>query len=132
MKLLAIGTVSLAACFAPSIALAGKISLKSDVETCESEIPEDKAAVIRASRAGNIVTLDVTTQLNCAHIPDKPELREWRSAATVSLPTKSPSGAAAMCLCTHKLSFEITDLYEGVQTIYYVQDGTSLGHADAP
>ena len=132
MKRLAIGTMAIAVFFAQTDALAGEISLKSDVETCESEIPEDKAAVVRASRTGNIVTLDVTTELNCTHVPDKPELREWRSAATVSLPTKSPSGAAALCLCTHKLAFEITDLHEGVQTIYYVQDGTSLGHADAP
>lgn len=132
MKSLATGILSLAACFVPSTALAGEIFLKSDVEVCESEIPEDKAAVVRASRKGSIVTLDVTAQLNCAHTPDEPELREWRNAATVSLPTRSSSGAVAMCLCTHKLSFEIRDLYEGIQTIYYVQDGTSLGHTDLP
>ncbi|CAN7511085.1 hypothetical protein LJR168_003599 [Pseudoxanthomonas sp. LjRoot168] len=132
MKLIAIGAIAFSASLAPISVLAGEISLKSDVETCESEIPEDKAAVVQASRVGDMVTLDVTAELNCAHVPDKPELRVWRSAATVSLSTKSPSEAAATCLCTHKLSFEIRDLYEGVQTIYYVQDGTSLGHADAP
>lgn len=132
MKILAIGTIAFAVTLCQGTTSAGEISLISNVEACESEIPQDKAALVQARRTGNVVILDVTAQLNCAYVPDKPKLHEWRSAATVALPTKSPSGAAAMCLCTHKLSFEITDLYEGVQTIYYVQDGTALGHADAP
>jgi hypothetical protein len=132
MKSLVIGTIVFVVCSAAAGAMAGEISLTSDVETCESEIPDDKAAVVNASRKGSTVTLDVTAQLNCAYVPGTPELRVWRSAATVSLPTTSPSGAAATCLCTHRLSFQIQDLYEGVETIYYVQDGTSLGHADAP
>ena len=132
MKHLALGAVTLAAALLSGAAGAGEISLKADAETCDREIPQEKAALVQASRSVNIVTVDVTAQLNCAYVPGKPELREWRSAATVALPTISPSGAAAMCLCTHRLSFEIKDLYEGVQTIYYVQDGTVLGHADAP
>ena len=132
MKHLATLTLALVALLLPKPSPAGEISLKSDKEMCEIELPEDKAALVTAKRTGNIVTLDVTAALNCAHVPDKPELREWRNAATVVLPTESPSGVAALCLCTHKLSFEITDLYEGVRTIYYVQDGTALGHADAP
>lgn len=111
---------------------ASEITLISAAQVCDQTIPSDKAAIVESRRANGVVVLDVTAELNCAHVPGTPELRVWRSAATVILPTESPSGAAAMCLCTHRMSFQIKDLYEGVQTIYYVQDGTSLGHADAP
>ena len=113
-------------------ALANEIALATHAVVCDDTIPRDKAALITVSKADRLVILDVTAELNCAHMPGNPELRVWRSAATVVLPTESPSGAAAMCFCTHQMSFHITDLYEGVKTIYYVQNGTSLGHADAP
>ena len=132
MKHLAIGMLALVACLSAGTAIAGSVALKSDQELCESAPPLDKAALLQARRNGKIVALDVTAELNCAYVPDKPELREWRNAVTVILPTKSSSGAAAACLCQHRLTFEIKDLYEGAKTIYYVQDGTVLGHVDAP
>lgn len=116
----------------PQAGQANEIALVAHEQVCDDSIPGDKAALVQARRVDGRVILDVTAELNCAHVPGTPELRVWRSAATVLLPTESPSGATAMCLCTHQMSFHITDLYEGVQTIYYVQDGTSLGHADAP
>ena len=132
MKLPAIHRIALVVALLPCVALAGEVSLKSDTPICDSPIPPDKAAIVTATRAGGLVTLDVTAQLNCAHVPENPNLRVWRDSATVNISTKSPSGAAAACLCTHKLSFEIKDLYDGARTIYYVQDGTVLGHASAP
>lgn len=132
MKYLAIGIFALVVSLSADTVLAGSVTLKSDQALCENAPTLDKAALIRAERHGALVTLDVTVELNCAYVPDKPELRVWRNAATVILPTKSPSGAAAACLCQHKLAFEIKDLYEGAKTIYYVQDGTVLGHVDAP
>ena len=132
MNSVAIGLTALVLSSAANWAGAGEISLVSNQEICDSAIPEDKAAIVQARRDGDIVRLDVTAQLNCAHLPGKPELREWRSAATVSVLTHSPSGAVAVCLCTHKFVFQITGLYEGAQSIYYVQDGTVLGHAIAP
>ena len=132
MKQLISLTLALALFPIGASALANEIELVAHAVVCDDTIPQEKAALITASKADNLVILDVTAELNCAHMPGTPELRVWRSAATVVLPTESPSGAAAMCLCTHQMSFHITDLYEGVQTIYYVQDGTSLGHADAP
>jgi hypothetical protein len=132
MKFLVHCAIAFVACTAMVGAKAGDVSLKSDEEMCESEIPDDRAAAVDASRAGNIITLDVMSELNCAHVPAVPELSVWRNTATVSLPTTSSSDAAALCLCAHRLSFEIRGLYEGVQTIYYVQDGRILGHVDAP
>ena len=132
MKLPEIRSIALVLALLPCIALAGEISLKSDAPACDSPIPPDKAAIVTAARTDGVVTLEVTAQLNCAYTPGKPDLRVWRDSATVTLSTKSPSGAAAACLCTHKLSFEIKDLYDGARTIYYVQDGTVLGHASAP
>ncbi|NZA25761.1 hypothetical protein H0E84_05140 [Luteimonas sp. SJ-92] len=113
-------------------ARAGTVVLVADEELCDNAPPLEQAAHLKPSRNGNKVTLIVTAQLNCAYIPDNPELREWRNAATVSLPTRSPSGMATACLCAHRMEFEITDMNEGVQIIYYVQDGTVLGHTDAP
>src|SRR5690606_16642989 len=132
MKHLAILQAFLGTALVCGSAQAGQISLVSDTEVCESEIPPGKAVIVQATRSEGSVFLDVISELNCAYLPDTPELREYRDAATVLLPTKSPSGAAAMCVCAHKMRFEIKDLYEGVRTIYYVQDGTALGHAGAP
>lgn len=132
MKHLAILQAFFGTALACGSAHAGQISLVSDSEVCESEIPPGKAAVVQATRSDTSVFLDVISELNCAYLPDTPELREYRDSATVLLPTKSPSGAAAMCVCAHKMRFEIKDLYEGVRTIYYVQDGTALGHTSAP
>jgi len=132
MKIRAILTVAMMAASLPGAASAGTAVLVSDKELCDSAPPLEQAAKLEASRTGNTTRLVVTAELNCAYVPDKPELREWRNAATLALPTRSPSGAAAACLCTHQMTFDISDLYKGVQTIYYVQDGTVLGHADAP
>ncbi|ACE84970.1 hypothetical protein [Cellvibrio japonicus] len=87
---------------------------------------------IEASRSNGFVTLKVITYLNCAHIPDQPELRVWSNTATLSLSTSSPSGMATACLCAHRMVFQISDIHEGVKTIYYVQNGTVLGHVDTP
>jgi len=132
MKHLAIGMFALMAVLSASNAIAGSITLKSDQELCDDAPPLDKAALVQALRNEKIITLEVVAELNCAYVPDKPELREWRNAVTVALPTKSPSGTAAACLCQHRLTFEIVDLNRGAKTIYYVQDGTVLGHVDAP
>jgi hypothetical protein len=132
MNHLAILLLVLGANCLSGLAYAGQVTLVSDVEVCESEIPADRAAVVQAARSGDSVFLDIVSELNCAYVPDKPELREYRDSATVLLPTRSPSGAAAMCVCAHKMRFELKNLYEGVRTIYYVQDGTALGHASAP
>lgn len=116
----------------PSSACAGTIVLTADEVHCDKAPPLEDAALLEAKRDGDSVTLAVTAQLNCAYVPGQPELREWRTAATVVLPTRSPSGLATACLCAHEMTFEISDLSEGVQTIYYVQDGTALGHIVAP
>ena len=132
MKIRAIWWTTFLVALAPIAASAGTVSLVADKELCDNAPPLEQAARLEPSRNGNVTTLIVTAQLNCAYLPDKPELREWRNAATLSLPTKSPSGMATACLCVHQMTFEISDLYEGVETIYYVQDGTALGHVDAP
>jgi hypothetical protein len=132
MKSLAIWLLALTVAWLPGTADAGTVSLVSDKELCDKAPPLEQAVRLEPSRNGSIILLTVTAELNCAHVPDKPELREWRNAATLSLPSRSPSGMATACLCTHRMTFEISDLYEGVQTIYYVQDGTALGHVDAP
>ena len=116
----------------PATASAGTIALTSDEELCDNAPTLEGAVVLEAKRDGDAVTLAVTAQLNCAYVPGQPELREWRNAATVALPTTSPSGLATACLCAHELTFEISNLSDGVQTIYYVQDGTVLGHVNAP
>jgi hypothetical protein len=132
MKHLAIWFLTLATAWLPGIVNAGSVTLEADKELCDSSPSMERAAILEPSRNGSIITLVVTAQLNCAHVPDKPELREWRNAATLSLPTSSPSGMATACLCARRMTFEISDLYDGVETIYYVQDGTALGHVDAP
>jgi len=132
MKHRAIWLLILAIAWLSGTVRAGTVALVADKELCDNDPPLEQAARLEPSRNGSVVTLTVTALLNCAYIPDKPELREWRNAATLSLPTKTPSGMATACLCAHRMTFEISDLYEGVQTIYYVQDGTVLGHVDAP
>ena len=132
MKIRRLWHALLATALVPGAASAGTVSLVTDKELCDNAPPLEQAANLVPSRTGNKITLVVTAQLNCAYVPDKPELREWRNAATLSLPTRSPSGMATACLCAHQMTFEISDLYEGVQTIYYVQDGTVLGHVGAP
>lgn len=132
MKTRAIWLAALAVAWPPFAASAGTVSLVADEELCDSAPPLEQAVRLEPSRNGNITTLVVTAQLNCAHLPGELELREWRNAATLSLSTKSPSGMATACLCAHQMTFEISDLYEGVETIYYVQDGTVLGHVGAP
>lgn len=132
MKIRAICLAALAIVWLPTAATAGTVSLVEDKELCDNAPPLEQAARLESSRNGTIATLTVTAQLNCAYRPGKPELREWRNAATLSLPTESPSGMATACLCAHQMTFEVSELYEGVKTIYYVQDGTVLGHVDAP
>jgi hypothetical protein len=132
MKIRAGLSVALVAAWLPFSASAGTVALVADKELCDSDPPLEKAAQLEASRTGSTTRLVVTAELNCAYVPDKPELRAWRNAATLALPTRSPSGAAATCLCAHQMTFDISDLYEGVKTIYYAQDGTVLGHVDAP
>ena len=132
MKIRACLSVALMVASLPFSASAGTAALVADKELCDSTPPLEEAAHLEASRNGSTTRLVVTAELNCAYVPDKPELREWRNAATLTLPTRSPSGAAAACLCTHQLTFDISGLYKGVKTIYYVQDGTVLGHVDAP
>ncbi len=132
MKIRAIWSIAFATAWLPIVASAGTVSLVADKELCDNAPALEQAARLEPSRDGNITTLTVTAQLNCAYLPDKPELREWRNAATLSLPTRSPSGMATACLCAHQMTFEISGLYEGVETIYYVQDGIVLGHVDAP
>ncbi len=132
MKIRTIWSVLLQIAWLPISASAGTVSLVADKELCDGAPPLEQAARLESSRNGNVVTLIITAQLNCAYLPDKPELREWRNAATLSLPTKSLSGMATACLCAHQMTFEVSNLYQGIQTIYYVQDGTVLGHVDAP
>ena len=120
------------AAWLPGTASAGSVALVTDRELCNRAPPLEQAANLKASRNGDIVTLSVTAHLNCAYRPGEPELRVHRNAATVALPTHSPSGMATACNCAHQMTFEISDLYEGARTIYYVQDGSALGHVDAP
>jgi hypothetical protein len=110
----------------------GTITLKSDEELCEKAPPLEPAALLETHRNDGTITLVVTSEMNCAYVPDKPKLFVWRNAATVALPTRSPSGFAVMCLCQHRMTFEIMDLYEGAETFYYVQDGKALGHIAVP
>lgn len=132
MRYRMIGTFALMIMALPGVAGAGTVALVSDKALCERAPSLEQAARIEVGRSGNTIILNVTAQLNCARIPGRPELREWRNAATLSLPTTSPSGMATTCVCAHTMTFEISDLYESVETIYYVQDGTALGHVDAP
>ena len=117
---------------APAIARSGEIRLISDKQLCDNAPPLAQAAALAAKKAKNKVLVSVTAELNCAYAPGKPELREWRNAATVVVPTVSPSGLATACMCQHQMKYEITGLYKGTKTIYYVQDGTALGHVSAP
>ena len=131
MKIVATVLVA-TALLAPFSANAGDIRLVSDKQLCDSAPPLDKAALVTVRKVKRNVFVSVTAELNCAYTPGKPALREWRNAATVLVETVSPSGMATSCLCQHKMEYEITGLYEGTKTIYYVQDGTVLGHVPAP
>jgi hypothetical protein len=117
---------------APAAARSGEIRLVSDKQLCDNAPPLQKAAALNVSKAKNKNLVSVTAELNCAYTPGKTELREWRNAATIAIATVSPSGLATACMCQHQMKYEITGLYEGTKTIYYVQDGTALGHVSAP
>jgi hypothetical protein len=132
MKHYATWMIALAACASPAFAGTDTVVLVDDKALCDHAPPLKQASLIEASRNGNSVNLVVTAELNCANVPDKPELRVTRNAATLSLSTRSPSGAAAACLCAHRMTFRVSGLYKDAKTIYYVQDGEALGHVDAP
>ncbi|MDR3159828.1 MAG: hypothetical protein LBU11_12685 [Zoogloeaceae bacterium] len=132
MKLLTLGLLTPLTLLMSVGAIAASITLKSDQPLCENAPPLGKAALVQAKRDNRVVKLDVVTEFNCAYIPGKPELRVRQNAVSVILPTQSPSGEATACLCQHKLTFEIVDLHKDAKTIYYMQDGTVLGHTDVP
>jgi len=131
MKIIAISLIA-ALIFAPSLANASEIRLLSDQQLCDNAPPLKQAAELSAERLSDKVVVSVTAELNCAYKAGKPEVRVWRNAATLLATTVSPSGMATACMCQHQMKYEITGLYEGARTIYYVQDGTVLGHVPAP
>ena len=131
MKIIAIGLVASLASM-PSLLHAGEVRLVSDKQLCDKAPPLKQAAEIQAKRLKDKVLVSVRAELNCAYGPGKPELREWRNAATLLVTTVSPSGFATACVCQHQMEYEITGLGKGTKVIYYVQDGTVLDHASAP
>jgi len=130
MKHYMILIVTLAVFTFPVFTSADTVILIEDEKFCNNALDQNEH--IEASRSNGFIILKVIAYLNCAHIPDQPELRIWNNTATLSLPTSSPSGMATACLCAHRMVFQISNIHEGIKTIYYAQNGTVLGHADAP
>ena len=84
------------------------ILLVSDEVNPALRLPEDKAAVLHASRSDTRVTLRVTVQLMCGG-KLKAHLFAWRDVATISFVQSDYRGGRS-CLSVRTLTYDIPHL----------------------
>ena len=90
-------------------------------------------AQIKIERSGNKIIVHVLSLFGCGESPSEPKIGVHLHAATLSVQSyAAPSQPLAACLCSQDITFEVSGLPEGIEDIYYVQDGLVYGYIKAP